>query len=187
MADNNVPSITSTGASVRANVAVNDPTIGAYNIPVNLQASLAFTQGSGANQINVMTAFQTILPGAGSCTYNLNTGAISGANTTTINNNTVTSLSTPDSQAFLTTALKDFYAFIPATSGSNSATFAPGPTNGFTGWMGGSGPSEGVRAFVHRACSDSIGWSVSSSLANLVLTNSSSTATLTVQGFMAGN
>ncbi len=191
MPDNNTPSVSSTQATVRAQMAVNDPVVGAFTIPCNLNISFAYGQGSTAGNINVMTAPQIVLPASGSVTINFNTGNITGTSTTTVNANTVTFLQTPDSQTFTTTGIRDFMAVIPSTSGSASAHFSPGASNGFTGWLSGTTPAEAVRGgtsggFVHRACSDSIGWPVSASLANLVLTNDSGSSTVAVQMFVAG-
>lgn len=192
MADNNVPSIQTAQANVRGGMNVTDPVSGTYSIPAQLNLSMSYGQGSTAGNINVLCALQALVPSGGSMTFNLNTGAISvGSGTVTINNNTTTTMLMPDGVTFTTTGLRDFLVVIPAASGSSSAHFSPAASNGFTGWLGGTTPTDAVRGgtnggFVHRACSDSIGWPVSASLANLVLTNDDGAHQLTAQLFFAG-
>ncbi len=194
MASNNVPSISSSQATIRAQMTGTDPTVGTITPPANLNISMAYGQGSTAGNINSLTAFQVALPASGSVTYNLFTGGIiPSTSTTTINNNTQTTfLLQPDGTTFtLASGVRDFMALLPAASSSSSVTINPGAASGFVGWFGASSNTENLRGgtnggFIHRACSDSIGWPVSASLANLVFTNLSSAGSASVQLFIAG-
>ncbi len=179
--------IQNSGFSVLGAESIVDPTAGTYTVPVNAKLTMAYTAGSGAGAINVATQGQIVLTASGAATINLNTGAITGG-TTTINGLTVTSLTKPDGAVFTTTAVKDFQ-FQLATSGSASATLYSGPSNGWSSMLGsGTFPLRGGTngGGLKSLCSDSIGWAVSSGLANLVITNADSASAATIQFYLGG-
>lgn len=191
MADNNTVSISSSGASVQGGLNVTDPTAGTFTIPINVRQNLVYTAGSGAQQVNGITQGQLVLAANSACTINFNTGAITGSQTTTINNNTATSLLEPDGTTFTTSAVKIFLIALQDTPGSASAALFPGASNGWSSMLG-SGTTFPLRGGAGGGtfsdlCSDSIGWPVSSSLANLVLNNVDPSNAATFQFCFGGN
>lgn len=198
MADNNTISITSAGVMVQGAVNVTDPTNGNYAVPINFSnLGLTYGSGGGAGQVNVSTVGQLLLAPNSNCTINLNTGALAGSVTATINGNTQTSLVEPDGTVFVTTAAKTIVIGLQPTPnptsgavGSASLNLFPGPVNGWSSMLGNS--TIPVRGGLYggpfsNMCSDSIGWPVSASLANLVVNNADPVNPATIQFVFQGN
>jgi hypothetical protein len=150
-----------------------------YNVPTNSsngQQKVSYAAGGGENGINksVNITFNPF-PASGAVSINLNTGALSGSFTG--------NLVLPDGSActFAGINILDVNLAAPGndSAGSASFTIAGGPTNG---WMGPTGnstvpldiigsDSNGQGGGLSFDRSDSIGYPVSASHCELVLTN----------------
>ncbi len=170
---------------VTGTVAVSQSLL-SYNIGIDPDVSLSLANGTGQGQVNQYCEQQLVLPPSGADTINLNTGAITGSQTIT--------LTKPDNLTFaLTTGLK--YAEFYLQPGAVSVTLSPGTATGFVGWMGGTTPSTPIRGSTtagiggnfRSVAGDSIGFTVSSSFKNLVITNNDGSASATINMYLAGN
>ncbi len=157
-----------------------------YNIAISPDVGLSLSNGTGEGQVSQYCEQQLVIPPSGADTINLNTGAVTGSQTIT--------LTKPDNLTFaLTTGLK--YAEFYLQPGAVSVTLSPGTATGFVGWMGGTTPSTPIRGSSTAGIGgnfrvvggDSIGFAVSASLRNLVITNNDGSASATVNMYLAGN
>lgn len=171
------------------NWTVADPN-GTYNKQVSTQSPITYAAGGGVKAVNEGVEQQFVIPASGAVTVNLNAGSVLG----TAGSTTAPLVFPGTGGATLGLAGLNLFELIMTAGGSQTLTLTPGSSNGFAGWFsGGSGSitvngsdSTGAGGNFRMARSDSLGWTVSGSKANLVISNNdtvnASTFTLSIAG-----
>jgi len=167
---------------------VNGSLSGSYPLCKPSLGGLTFNPGTGAGLVTQETENLFLIPPSGVCSINLHTGVaqIAGVSTITMTNGSGLNFA-------LVTGLKLIEAYLNGGAGSaSSITLSGGSTSPFAGWFGG-GTGEPVRngaggpgADTRHICGDSIGFAVSATVANLLITNNDGANTATVNVLLAG-
>lgn len=180
-------SATVTVTSVVVQVGVNitdalvDPLTG-YGVNYNNAAKITYSTGPGVGKVTKAFQRLCVIPASGVDTFNFNTGAVTGSETDTLSN------PVGSSNSFTTTGL-NFLDIDMRQGGSQTITMFPGSANGFdqisSGTINLRGSDSTSSGGSHRfSCTDSIGYTVSASKANLCIKNADTVnaSTFTLSG-----
>jgi hypothetical protein len=138
-------------ANDRRTVGLNSAT----NIPINLQPSVAYTNGTGSNQVQVLYQSSRTLSGT-TDTLNINSGALSDSYGT----------------ALVLTAVKA--VFIQNTSATNNIVIGNAGSNPWAGLLNTTGTITLLPGdFIVVATASSAGWAVSGTSCNILVTGTS--------------